>query len=106
MEELVNKYGMLNFGCIDFTTFMTIVAEVDKELGGDMNKDWFESTDSLANADSVISVVDLRHVLSCLGDKIHITKEDINEIIDLAKIKDDGSIDYMGFISRLLKKMD
>ena len=96
---------MLNFPCIDFDAFMTIIVEVDKDIGGDID-DWLESTDALARDDSVIFASDLRHILSCLGDKIHITENDLNEIIDLARIKDDGSINYMEFINRLLKNMD
>ncbi|KIM80542.1 hypothetical protein PILCRDRAFT_822264, partial [Piloderma croceum F 1598] len=81
-------------GFIDFAEFLSMMANIGVDDGGQLLIDEFRIFDK--NGDGLINVMELKCVMSRLGEKL--TDEQIDEMIKEAEIDGDGCIDYKEFV--------
>ncbi|KAH7963088.1 hypothetical protein HPB52_019520 [Rhipicephalus sanguineus] len=87
---------------IDFPEFLTIMAkedirsaDVDEEI-----REAFKVFDR--NGDGFVSVAELRHVMTTMGEKL--THEEVDEMIREADQDGDGRINYEEFVNMVTSK--
>ena len=99
--ELQKKIDPTNAGTISLNQFLTVLDE--KPFDGDridLVKDCFKLFDKEGNG--YISVSELRHVLTTLGEKM--TTEEVDMLLRDADINDEGLLNYEMFIAQIMPK--
>ncbi|XP_069114951.1 calmodulin-like [Argopecten irradians] len=101
LEDMVNEVDADGNGAIDFPEFLTMLARKMKD--GD-NEDELRETFKVFDRDGsgFIGVVELRRVMSDLGEKL--TDEEVDEMIREADMDGDGQVNYEEFVSMMTAK--
>lgn len=88
-------------GTIDFPEFLTMMARKMKDTdSGEEIREAFHEFDK--NGNGSISVEELHHVMTNLGEKL--TDEEVDEMIREADINGDGQANYEEFVQMMTAK--
>lgn len=88
-------------GTVDFAEFLTLMAKRTREVDTkDEIREAFRVFDR--DGDGYISVAELRHVMTNLGEKL--TDEEVNEMIKEADTDGDGRVYYEEYVRVLMEK--
>ena len=101
VADLQKKVDPSNSGSISLNQFLQVLDE--KPFDGDrieLVKDCFKLFDK--DGHGFVSVSELRHVLTTLGEKI--STEDVDSLLRDAEINDMGELNYEMFINQIMPK--
>jgi calmodulin len=101
VAELQRKIDPTNSGQISFNQFLSVLDE--KPFEGDivdLVKDCFKLFDKDGNG--FVSVSELRHVLTTLGEKL--TTEEVDSLLRDAEVNEEGNLNYEMFVAQIMPK--
>ena len=94
LQEMMNEVDVDTNGAADFPDFLKIMVSKRKdEDSEDEVREAFRMFDKKKSG--LISVAELRHVMTSLGDSL--TDEEVDEMIGDATINGDGNVNYEEF---------
>eukprot|EP01040_Poterioochromonas_malhamensis_P013662 gene13662-15055_t len=96
LADMINEVDADGNGTIDFPLFLTMMAR--KMMDTD-SEEAFKVFDKDGNG--LISVAELRHITTDLGEKL-LYDEEVDEMIREAGIDGDGQIDYEEFVKMMM----
>ncbi|KAL5008434.1 hypothetical protein ScPMuIL_014015 [Solemya velum] len=99
IRDMINEVDSDGNGTIEFNEFLVMMAKKHSE-----QHDMHEITDAFkvfdTNGDGLISALELRQVMTNLGEKL--TDKEVDDMIKEADLDGDGQINYKEFI-RMMK---
>ena len=99
LRELISEVDKDGNNVIDFPEFVKIMAKKMKENESEESiREAFKVFDK--NGNGLISAVELRHVMTNLGEKL--SEEEVEEMLQEAVIDTDGNINYNDFIKMMM----
>ncbi|KAL1463786.1 hypothetical protein WDU94_015499 [Cyamophila willieti] len=101
LRDMVNEVDQDGNGTIEFNEFLQLMSKKMKGAEGeDELKEAFKVFDK--NNDGKISSLELRHVMTHLGEKL--SEEEVDDMIKEADLNGDGVVDYKEFVTILTSK--
>jgi calmodulin len=101
LQDMIDEVDADNTGTIDFTEFLTMMAQETKETDSEEEiKEVFKLFDR--NDSGFISAAELRKVMTSLGENL--TDDEIDETIRETAQDGDGRIDYNEFVRLMMGK--
>ncbi|KAI5710262.1 hypothetical protein M8J76_017006 [Diaphorina citri] len=101
LRDMVNEVDQDGNGTIEFNEFLQMMSKKMKGADGeDELKEAFKVFDK--NNDGLISSLELRHVMTHLGEKL--SEEEVDDMIKEADLNGDGVVDYKEFVTILTSK--
>merc|ERR1711988_1857567 len=101
MGEMINEVDNDGSGTIDFAEFLSLMSKKMKDADSEEElMEAFKVFDKDGNG--FISAVELRHVMTNLGEKL--TDEEVDEMIREADVDGDGQINYEEFVKVMMAK--
>jgi len=98
LADMINEVDADGNGEIDFEEFLTMMAKKLKET--DLEEDIREAFRVFdTNSSGIISTMELRHIMSNLGEKLK--DSEIDEMILHADIDGDGSVNYNEWVTMM-----
>ncbi|BCS24045.1 translation elongation factor EF1B gamma [Aspergillus puulaauensis] len=95
LKDMVDELDLDRTGTIDFDEFLVMMSRKVKDADPEAElRGAFEVFDQDKNG--TISADELRKVLTSIGDDV--TDADVDEMLKLADVNGDGSIDYQEFV--------
>ncbi|OJJ59963.1 hypothetical protein ASPSYDRAFT_44365 [Aspergillus sydowii CBS 593.65] len=95
LKDMVDELDLDRTGTIDFDEFLVMMSRKVKDSDPEAElRGAFEVFDQDKNG--TISADELRKVLTSIGDDV--TDADVDEMLKLADVNGDGSIDYQEFV--------
>ncbi|XP_014224657.1 calmodulin-A-like isoform X2 [Trichogramma pretiosum] len=101
LRDMVNEVDQDGNGTIEFNEFLQMMSKKMKGAEGeDELREAFRVFDK--NNDGLISSVELRHVMTNLGEKL--SEEEVDDMIKEADLDGDGMVNYEEFVTILTSK--
>ncbi|XP_077298572.1 calmodulin-alpha-like isoform X2 [Arctopsyche grandis] len=101
LRDMVNEVDQDGNGTIEFNEFLQMMSK--KMKGGDGEDELREAFRVFdKNNDGMISSVELRHVMTNLGERL--TEEEVDDMIREADLDGDGMVNYNEFVTILTSK--
>lgn len=101
LTDMINEVDANSDGSIDFPEFLTMMAKKMKDTDSAAEiAEAFKVFDR--NGDGKISVAELQHVLTSIGEKL--TDDEVKQMIKEADTNNDGEIDIQEFTELLSSK--
>ena len=98
---MINEVDADGNGTIDFPEFLSLMARKMKDT--DTEEELIEAFKVFdRDGNSFISAVELRHVMTNLGEKL--TDEEVDEMIREADVDGDGQPNYEEFVKMVMAK--
>ena len=98
---MINEVDADGNGTIDFPEFLSLMARKMKDT--DTEEELIEAFKVFdRDGNSFISAVELRHVMTNLGEKL--TDEEVDEMIREADVDGDGQTNYEEFVKMVMAK--
>ena len=99
LRELISEVDKDGSNAIDFSEFVRMMSKKMKDTESEEEIiDAFKVFDK--SGDGLISAVELRHVLTNLGEKL--SEEEVDEMLQEANIDSDGNINYNDFVKMMM----
>ena len=100
LRDMINEIDADGNGCVDFPEFLTLMAK--KMNDGDAEEEMKEAFRLFdTNGNGFISGAELRHVMTCIGEKL--TDGEVDDMLHEADVDGDGMINYEEFVNMMLK---
>ena len=101
LQDMVNEVDVDRSGTIEFSEFLNLMARKMRDSDSEEQlKEAFRVFDKDQNG--FISAVELRNVLTNLGEKL--TDDEVDEMIGEADADGDGQINYEEFVKVMMTK--
>ncbi|KAL0268649.1 UNVERIFIED_CONTAM: hypothetical protein PYX00_010500 [Menopon gallinae] len=101
LRDMVNEVDQDGNGTIEFNEFLQMMAKKMKGADGEEElREAFRVFDK--NNDGLISSIELRHVMTNLGEKL--SDEEVDDMIKEADLDGDGMVNYNEFVTILTSK--
>ncbi|MER7986969.1 EF-hand domain-containing protein [Streptomyces noursei] len=101
LQDLITEVDADGNGTIGLPEFLDLMARKSKKTDSvDEIIEAFKVFDK--DADGIISTVEVRHILTTLGDKL--TDEEVNEMLQEADFDGDGQINYSDLVKIMTSK--
>ncbi|XP_066140685.1 calmodulin-like isoform X5 [Euwallacea fornicatus] len=101
LRDMVNEVDQDGNGTIEFNEFLQMMSKKMKDADGEEElKEAFRVFDK--NNDGLISNIELRHVMTSLGERL--SEEEVDDMIKEADLDGDGQVNYEEFVSILTSK--
>uniref|UniRef100_A0ABD2WDX8 EF-hand domain-containing protein n=1 Tax=Trichogramma kaykai TaxID=54128 RepID=A0ABD2WDX8_9HYME len=101
LRDMVNEVDQDGNGTIEFNEFLQMMSKKMKGAEGeDELREAFRVFDK--NNDGLISSIELRHVMTNLGEKL--SEEEVDDMIKEADLDGDGMVNYEEFVTILTSK--
>ncbi|CAH0563823.1 unnamed protein product [Brassicogethes aeneus] len=101
LRDMLNEVDQDGNGTIEFNEFLQMMSKKMKDADGEEElKEAFRVFDK--NNDGLISSIELRHVMTSLGERL--TEEEVDDMIKEADLDGDGQVNYEEFVSILTSK--
>ncbi|XP_004401596.1 PREDICTED: calmodulin-A-like [Odobenus rosmarus divergens] len=101
LQAMINEVDADGNGTVDFPQFLTMMARKMKDTDSEEEiHEAFRVFDK--DGKGYISVAELRHVMTKLGEKL--TDEEVDEMIREADIDGDGQVNYEEFVQMMIPK--
>ena len=98
---MINEVDADGNGTIDFPEFLSLMARKMKDT--DTEEELIEASKVCdRDGNGFISAVELRHVMTNLGEKL--TDEEVDEMIREADVDGDGQTNYEEFVKMMMAK--
>jgi len=99
LREMINEVDRDGSNTIDFPEFLSMMARKMKDTESEEEiREAFRVFDK--NGDGMISAVELRHVMTNLGEKL--LDEEVDEMLNEAEVDDNGNINYHEFVKMMM----
>lgn len=99
LREMISEVDKDGSNAIDFPEFVKMMARKMKDTESEEEiVDAFKVFDK--NGDGLISTVELRHVMTNLGEKL--SEEEVDEMLEEADIDANGNINYNDFVKMMM----
>lgn len=99
LREMINEVDKDGNNAIDFPEFVKMMAKKMKDTESEEEvRDAFKVFDKAG--EGFISAVELRHVLTNLGEKL--SEEEVDEVLQEAAIDSNGNINYNDFVKMMI----
>merc|ERR1712063_6506 len=99
LREMISEVDKEGSNAIDFPEFVKMMARKMKDTESEEEiVDAFKVFDK--NGDGLISTVELRHVMTNLGEKL--SEEEVDEMLQEADIDPSGNINYADFVKMMM----
>merc|ERR1712151_376802 len=101
LHDMINEVDNDGSGTIDFAEFLSLMSKKMKDADSEEElMEAFKVFDKDGNG--FISSVELRHVMTNLGEKL--TDDEVDEMIREADVDGDGQVNYDEFVKMMLQK--
>ncbi|XP_076249908.1 calmodulin-alpha-like isoform X2 [Rhynchophorus ferrugineus] len=101
LRDMVNEVDQDGNGTIEFNEFLQMMSKKMKDADGEEElKEAFRVFDK--NNDGLISNIELRHVMTSLGERL--SEEEVDDMIKEADLDGDGQVNYEEFVGILTSK--
>merc|ERR1712188_340717 len=101
LHDMINEVDADGSGTIDFAEFLSLMSKKMKDADSEEElMEAFKVFDKDGNG--FISSVELRHVMTNLGEKL--TDDEVDEMIREADVDGDGQVNYDEFVKMMLQK--
>ncbi|XP_019758647.2 neo-calmodulin isoform X2 [Dendroctonus ponderosae] len=101
LRDMVNEVDQDGNGTIEFNEFLQMMSKKMKDADGEEElKEAFRVFDK--NNDGLISSIELRHVMTSLGERL--SEEEVDDMIKEADLDGDGQVNYEEFVGILTSK--
>ncbi|XP_050316095.1 calmodulin-beta-like isoform X1 [Anthonomus grandis grandis] len=101
LRDMVNEVDQDGNGTIEFNEFLQMMSRKMKDADGEEElKEAFRVFDK--NNDGLISNIELRHVMTSLGERL--SEEEVDDMIKEADLDGDGQVNYEEFVSILTSR--
>ncbi|XP_044584586.1 neo-calmodulin isoform X2 [Cotesia typhae] len=101
LRDMVNEVDQDGNGTIEFNEFLQMMSKKMKGADGEAElREAFRVFDK--NNDGLISSMELRHVMTNLGEKL--SEEEVDDMIKEADLNGDGMVNYEEFVTILTSK--
>ncbi|CAH1136121.1 unnamed protein product [Ceutorhynchus assimilis] len=101
LRDMVNEVDQDGNGTIEFNEFLQMMSKKMKDADGEEElKEAFKVFDK--NNDGLISSLELRHVMTSLGERL--SEEEVDDMIKEADLDGDGQVNYEEFVGILTSK--
>ena len=101
LADLINEVDFDGTGSINFPAFLTMMAKRIKDYDSEEEVlDAFRVFDKDGNGQMLAA--DLKHLMMSIGERV--SDEELDEMIRVANIDDDGRINYQEFVKMMMSK--
>ena len=101
LHDMINEVDNDGSGTIDFAEFLSLMSKKMKDADSEEElMEAFKVFDKDGNG--FISSVELRHVMTNLGEKL--TDDEVDEMIREADVDGDGQVNYDEFVKMMIQK--